>query len=143
MADKIGAAGLARPSAKRSRALSTPSRHEAPHRLPSGSAAPRLSIRHESRLNPAETASSSPGQTLSNAISALSVAGLRALLRLRRYRELGLLALATGVGSLAGVVVTTMSWITNFAHRLLYGLPSGERLSGQETLSHPALALIT
>ncbi|WP_026791969.1 chloride channel protein [Pleomorphomonas oryzae] len=79
---------------------------------------------------------------MSNTVSALTLAGFRALIRLRRYRELGLLVIATLVGCLAGVVVTTMSWITNVAHHLLYGLPSGERLSQQDSLSHPALALV-
>lgn len=77
-----------------------------------------------------------------NVVSALTVAGFRALIRLRRYRELGLLAIATLVGCLSGVVVTTMSWITSLAHQWLFLLPSGERLSQQESLSHPALALV-
>jgi len=75
-------------------------------------------------------------------VPALTVAGFRALVRLRRYRELGLLAIATLVGCLAGVVVTFMSWVTNLAHRLLFLLPSGERLSEQVSLTHPALALV-
>lgn len=75
-------------------------------------------------------------------LSALAVSGFRLLLRLRRYREIGLLALATAIGCMAGVVVTSMSWITNTAHQWLYMLPSGERLSEQESLAHPALALI-
>ena len=73
---------------------------------------------------------------------ALTIAGFRLLARLRRYRELGLLAIATLVGCLSGLVVTTMSWITSFAHQWLFLLPSGERLSQQESLSHPALALV-
>lgn len=75
-------------------------------------------------------------------VSSLTVAGFRALVRLRRYRELGLLAIATLVGCLAGVVVTFMSWVTNLAHRLLFLLPSGERLSEQASLGHSALALV-
>lgn len=75
-------------------------------------------------------------------LSTLIVTAFRLLIRLRRYREIGLVALATAVGCLAGVVVTTMSWVTNMAHQWLYMLPSGERLSEQESLSHPALALI-
>lgn len=74
--------------------------------------------------------------------SPLIVTAFRLLLRLRRYREIGLLALATVVGCMAGVVVTTMSWVTNTAHQWLYMLPSGERLSEQDSLAHPALALI-
>lgn len=77
-----------------------------------------------------------------NVVSALTLAGFRALIRLRRYRELGLLAIATLVGCLAGVVVTTMSWITSLAHQWLFLLPSGERLSQQPSLTYPALALV-
>ncbi|MCM5554161.1 chloride channel protein [Pleomorphomonas sp. NRK KF1] len=75
-------------------------------------------------------------------LSALTIAAFRLLIRLRRYRELGLVALATVVGCLAGVVVTAMSRITNLAHQWLFMLPSGERLSEQESLVHPALALM-
>lgn len=76
------------------------------------------------------------------AVLALPVASFRALIRLRRYRELGILALATGVGCLAGVVVTTMSWITHAAHHWLFMIPSSDRLSEQDSLVHPALALV-
>lgn len=79
---------------------------------------------------------------MSATASTLFVAGYRFLLRLRRYREMGLLALATLVGCLSGVVVTSMSWATNLAHSWLFLLPAHERLSEQSSLASPALALV-
>jgi len=69
-------------------------------------------------------------------------ARLRRLRQPRRYREFGLLLLAALIGCLAGVVVTSMSWMTNAAHQFLFGLPEHERLSGQASLSSPFLALV-
>jgi CIC family chloride channel protein len=60
----------------------------------------------------------------------------------RRYREIGLLVLAAAIGCLAGGVVTAMSWVTNYAHVLLFGLPMHTRLSGQDALASPWLALV-
>lgn len=71
-----------------------------------------------------------------------SRARLRRLLRPRRYREVGLLLLATLVGCLAGVVVTSMSWLTSAAHQFLFALPEHERLSSQESLASPLYALL-
>jgi chloride channel protein, CIC family len=59
-----------------------------------------------------------------------------------RWRELGLLLLAALSGVLAGVVVTAMSWLTSRAHSILFQIPLNERLSGQDSLASPWLALV-
>ena len=60
---------------------------------------------------------------------------LVALARLRaslRVSELGLVTLAIGVGALAGVSVSAMTFIVNAAHMLIYGIPLDVRLSAAE-----------
>lgn len=59
-----------------------------------------------------------------------------------RYRELGLLGLGAATGVLSGVVVTTMSWVTNRLHALLFGIDAHARLSEQAALASPWLALV-
>ena len=60
------------------------------------------------------------------------LARLRASLR---SSELGLVALAIGVGALAGVSVSVMTFIVNAAHMLIYGIPFDVRLSAAERVS--------
>jgi chloride channel protein, CIC family len=55
-----------------------------------------------------------------------ALARLRALLR---ASELGLVVLAIGVGVLAGLCVSAMTSIVNFAHVVIYGIPLDVRLS--------------
>ena len=60
---------------------------------------------------------------------------LAALARLRarlRASELGLVALAIGIGVLAGLCVTLMTSIVNFAHEIIYGIPFDVRLSAAD-----------
>ena len=60
---------------------------------------------------------------------------LVALARLRarlRASELGLVALAIGVGVLAGLCVSAMTSIVDLAHMLIYGIPFDVRLSAAE-----------
>jgi CIC family chloride channel protein len=60
---------------------------------------------------------------------------LVALARLRaslRASELGLVALAIGVGALAGVSVSVMTVVVNAAHMLIYGIPFDVHLSAAE-----------
>ena len=60
---------------------------------------------------------------------------LVALARLRaspRASELGLVAVAIGVGVLAGVSVSVMTFIVNAAHMLIYGIPFDVHLSAAE-----------
>ncbi len=57
------------------------------------------------------------------------IAKLRARLR---ASELGLVALAIGVGVLAGVAVSAMTLIVNFAHVVIYGIPFEVRLSAAQ-----------
>ncbi|WP_237152414.1 chloride channel protein [Oryzibacter oryziterrae] len=59
-----------------------------------------------------------------------------------RFRELVLLVLAALIGCLSGGVVTLMSWITSQAHHLLYQLDGHMRLSEQDHLASPWLALV-
>jgi CIC family chloride channel protein len=62
----------------------------------------------------------------------------RALIALARLRaslgasELGLVALAIGVGMLAGVSVSVMTFVVNAAHMLIYGIPFDVHLSAAE-----------
>ena len=62
----------------------------------------------------------------------------RALVALARLRaslgasELGLVALAIGVGVLAGVSVSVMTFIVNAAHMLIYGIPFDVHLSAAQ-----------
>ena len=62
----------------------------------------------------------------------------RALIALARLRaslgasELGLVALAIGVGVLAGVSVSVMTFIVNAAHMLIYGIPFDVHLSAAQ-----------
>ena len=62
----------------------------------------------------------------------------RALIALARLRaslgasELGLVALAIGVGLLAGVSVSVMTFIVNAAHMLIYGIPFDVHLSAAQ-----------
>ncbi|GJE11046.1 MULTISPECIES: chloride channel protein [Methylobacterium] len=58
-----------------------------------------------------------------------------------RRSEGGLVALATLVGSVAGVAVSAMSWVTQSLRELLFLLPSGLRLSAADTVT-PALLLV-
>ena len=60
------------------------------------------------------------------------MARLRARLR---ASELGLVALAILVGALAGVSVSAMTLIANFAHVVIYGIPFDVRLSAAERVS--------
>ena len=62
----------------------------------------------------------------------VALAGLRARLR---AGELGLVALAVGVGVLAGLCVSAMTSIVNIAHVLIYGIPFDVRLSAAERVS--------
>jgi chloride channel protein, CIC family len=60
---------------------------------------------------------------------------LVALARLRaspRASELGLVAVAIGVGVLAGVSVSVMTFIVNAAHMLIYGIPFDVHLSAAQ-----------
>ena len=66
----------------------------------------------------------------------LALARLRAFLR---ASELGLVALAIGVGALAGLSVSLMTSIANLAHVLIYGIPFDVRLSAAERV-RPAAA---
>jgi chloride channel protein, CIC family len=62
----------------------------------------------------------------------------RALVAITRLRaslgasELGLVALAIGVGMLAGVSVSVMTFVVNAAHMLIYGIPFDVHLSAAE-----------
>jgi CIC family chloride channel protein len=62
----------------------------------------------------------------------------RAVVALARLRaslgasELGLVALAIGVGMLAGVSVSVMTFVVNAAHMLIYGIPFDVHLSAAE-----------
>ena len=64
-----------------------------------------------------------------------AVARLRARLR---ASELGLVALAIGVGVLAGLCVSLMTSIVDLAHMLIYGIPFDVRLSAAERVPLPA-----
>ena len=61
--------------------------------------------------------------------AAIALARLRVRLR---ASELGLVALAIGVGVLAGLCVSLMTTIVNLAHVLVYGIPFDVRLSAAE-----------
>src|SRR5262245_15207794 len=65
-------------------------------------------------------------------------ARLRALVR---ARESSLIVLAALVGVVGGLAVAAMSAAVSFLHAVLFGLPLGERLSGQPALD-PAHALL-
>jgi chloride channel protein, CIC family len=68
-------------------------------------------------------------------MSLLPRKALAALARVRarlRASELGLVVLAVGVGVLAGLCVTLMTSIVNFAHTIIYGIPFDVRLSAAE-----------
>ncbi|RYC10105.1 chloride channel protein [Ciceribacter ferrooxidans] len=65
-------------------------------------------------------------------------ARLRVLIR---RSEFGLIAAAVAVGVAAGLVVAAMSWISQALHRLMFRLPSGERLSAASEID-PFLVLI-
>jgi CIC family chloride channel protein len=67
---------------------------------------------------------------------AAALAGLRSRLR---AGELGLVALAIGVGALAGLSVSVMTVIVNVAHMLIYGIPFDVHLSAAQRVS-PAAA---
>ena len=56
-------------------------------------------------------------------------------LRARLRGDLGLVALAIGVGALAGLSVSAMTAIVNLAHVLIYGIPFDVRLSAAERVS--------
>ncbi len=58
-----------------------------------------------------------------------------------RRSEFGLIAAAVAVGVAAGLVVAAMSWISQALHRLMFRLPSGERLSAASEID-PFLVLI-
>jgi chloride channel protein, CIC family len=62
----------------------------------------------------------------------IALAALR--VRLRRG-ELGLVALAVGVGALAGLCVSAMTLIVTVAHVLIYGIPIDVRLSAAARVS--------
>ncbi len=70
----------------------------------------------------------------------MSVLPRKALATLARARarlrasELGLVVLAIGVGVLAGLCVTLMTSIVNFAHVIIYGIPFDVRLSAAERI---------
>ncbi len=56
-----------------------------------------------------------------------------ARLRLRlRASELGLVAIAIGVGAMAGLCVSAMTSVVDFAHVVIYGIPFDVRLSAAE-----------
>ena len=65
----------------------------------------------------------------------------QALRALVRADELSLVVVAVGVGIAAGLLVVAMSQTCQLAHEILYGLPSGQRLSAQLTL--PAWRALT
>ena len=70
-------------------------------------------------------------------MSVLPRKALAALARARarlRASELGLVVLAIGVGVLAGLCVTLMTSIVNFAHVIIYGIPFDVRLSAAERI---------
>ena len=52
-----------------------------------------------------------------------------------RASELGLTALAVGVGVLAGLCVAVMTTLVNVAHMLIYGIPFDVRLSAAERVA--------
>src|SRR5579872_7580537 len=60
------------------------------------------------------------------------VATVRARLR---GSELGLTALAIGVGVLAGLCVAVMTTLVNAAHMTIYGIPFDVRLSAAERVA--------
>ena len=51
-----------------------------------------------------------------------------------RGREIGLVLVALVIGAASGVLVTGVSAAVQFLHQVLFGLPSGARLSGAATL---------
>ena len=68
-------------------------------------------------------------------MSFLPRSALAVLARVRarlRASELGLVALAIGIGVLAGLCVTLMTSIVNFAHEIIYGIPFDVRLSAAD-----------
>jgi CIC family chloride channel protein len=70
---------------------------------------------------------------------------IRAPQRLRalvRGEELWLVALAGGAGILAGVMVAGMNEVTQGAHRLLFHLPAGGRLSSASTIPVASALLV-
>ena len=70
--------------------------------------------------------------------AAVKILPRRALVVLARVRtrlrasELGMVGLAIGVGVLAGLSVSAMTWIVDLAHMLIYGIPFDVRLSAAE-----------
>ena len=77
-------------------------------------------------------------------VQSQSAFGLLLTLQARfvRFREVWLLVLAALSGVFAGAVVTAMSWVTTHAHSILFQIPANQRLSGQESLASPWLALV-
>ena len=58
-----------------------------------------------------------------------------------RRSEFGLIAAAVVVGVLAGLAVAAMSWTSQALHRLMFKIPSGERLSAASEID-PFLVLV-
>lgn len=66
----------------------------------------------------------------------------REMLRLLYARGVAIVALGCVAGALAGVLVTAISWIVQYLHWYLFGVPPGARLSAMFSLSSPFQALV-
>ena len=78
---------------------------------------------------------------MGNKLKALS-AKLRLGLRNASYPDFWLFLLGGTIGWISGIVVTVMSRLTQLLHRLLFQIPFDERLSSQDHLLSPWLALV-
>jgi CIC family chloride channel protein len=86
--------------------------------------------------------SAQPGERTSGFLRSIEIP--QALRALVRAREAGLVALAALIGVIAGLVVALMGVTVALMHRTLYGIPLGERLSGQTHIeTWAALAMPT
>lgn len=78
---------------------------------------------------------------MGNKLKALSTK-LRLGLRNASYPDFWLFLLGGTIGWISGIVVTVMSRLTQLLHRLLFQIPFDERLSSQDHLVSPWLALV-
>ncbi|MDE2384749.1 MAG: chloride channel protein [Alphaproteobacteria bacterium] len=72
----------------------------------------------------------------------ISAAAIGQAIRASRFPDFWLFLLAGTVGWIAGLVVTAMSRATQLLHTLLFQVPAGERLSSQDALASPWMALV-
>ncbi len=82
------------------------------------------------------------GRARQNRFGAWVISAPQTLRALVRADELGLIVLAILVGVTAGLCVTAMSVGTQWAHRVLFALPSHQRLSGQVSLQIARAVLV-